>query len=235
MIVKCEQFGRQQQPGRSAVHELARAPIEIPTGTSADRRIHAMPRKQSQPTPDADKAKRYQFHFDDKQYRLTYEQAFSFGHTLMQGGHFETAAQIFAKLAKVPDRGPRAKIMLSRCAVGMDKYAVCQEILKIAFKGEDHAVIEMLQAAFVYHKLGMQTDAIREMTKVIQKYKNVPTACLLLGDMFAAEGMPRKATYCWNLAIERDRPGGGVALSARKQLDALKTPRHNREQRDQAT
>ena len=183
-----------------------------------------MPRKQPPSAARKKTEARYVFHIQKKRYQLTYQQAFSFGHTLMSGGHFESAARIFSQLAKIPGRGPRAKIMLSNCAVGMDKYSVCQQILRVAFEGENQAAIEMLQAAFVYHKLGMQADAIREMTKVIQQYENVPTACLLLGDMFLAQGKPEKAAYCWDLAVKRDRPAGAVAVSARKQLAALQNP-----------
>ena len=171
---------------------------------------------------------RYSFLLQGKEYSLTFQEAFSYGHTLMAGGHFETAATIFTRLAKVPRRGPRAKVMLSACAAGLDKYSVCQEILKIAFDGEDHAVIELLQAAFVYHKLGMQSDAIREMTKVVQQFENVPSACLLLGDMFAEQGAGKKAAYCWKMAIKRDRKGGAVGLTAHKQLESMQKARPSR-------
>jgi lipopolysaccharide biosynthesis regulator YciM len=164
---------------------------------------------------------RYIFVLHGKEHSLTFQEAFLYGHTLMAGSHFDTAATIFTRLAKVSGRGPRAKVMLSACAAGLDKYSICQDILKVAFEGEDQAVIELLQAAFVYHKLGMQADAIREMTKVVQQFANVPTACLLLGDMFAEQGAEKKAAYCWQLAIKRDRKGGAVGLTARKQLESM--------------
>lgn len=182
-----------------------------------------MPPKRNAPAARPAKEPTYLFRLD-KEYRLTYQQAFSSGHTLMNGGHFATAAKIFSRLVKIPGRGPRAKIMLSRCAVGLDKYAVCQEILKVAFEDEDQSIIEELQGAFVYHRMGMHDDAIREMTNVVQEYKNLPTACLLLGDMLAAQGRAKKAAYCWELAIQRDRPKGAVAQAARKQLAKLQTP-----------
>ncbi|MGD9724018.1 MAG: tetratricopeptide repeat protein [Pirellulales bacterium] len=172
---------------------------------------------------------RYAFQLHGKQHQLTFQEAFSYGHTLMAGGHFATAAKIFSRLAKVTGRGPRAKVMLSACAAGLDKYAVCEEILKVAFDGEDRLVIETLQAAFVYHKLGMQADAVREMTKVVEQFENLPTACLLLGDMFAEQGAAHKAAHCWRLAIKRDRPGGAVALSARKQLTSLQPSQRKRQ------
>jgi len=111
--------------------------------------------------------------------------------------------------------------MLANCQVGMQNHAACHELLKGAFEGENSPLVEDLQAAFVYHKLGMESDAVREMLKVVERYEGLPTACLLLGDLFAAKGKKKKAAHCWELAVKRDRPDGAVALAARKQLDTL--------------
>lgn len=157
-----------------------------------------------------------------QRHELTYEQAFAFGHSLIQGGHVAEADKIFRELAKVVDRGPRARIMLARCRAELEDFETCEKILQFLFKGEDEPVAEELQAAFVFHKIGMRSDAIRAMAKVVEGFQNLPTACLLLGDLFASAGKVEKATYCWNLAIQRDRKGGAVSLTASRQLAGLK-------------
>jgi thioredoxin-like negative regulator of GroEL len=190
-------------------------------GIHRSRETAIMPANRSTPPRRGDSPRTYNFRFRGKAYQLTFEQAFGFGHTLLEGGHAQDAAKLFTALAKVPNRGPRAKIMLAQCQAALDNYAACHEILAAALQGEDQPVAEDLQAAFVYHKLGMEGDAVREVAKVVNKYKNLPTACLVLGDLFAAAGRTDKAVRCWKLAIRRDRRGGGVALTARQQLDRL--------------
>ena len=77
----------------------------------------------------------------------------------MNGGHFAQAAKLLFTPAIEGSHSRAAhKIMLSRCAIGLDRYEACQDILKIAFEGEDKAIIEELQGTFVYHKMGMQAD-----------------------------------------------------------------------------
>jgi thioredoxin-like negative regulator of GroEL len=156
-----------------------------------------------------------------KKRRLTYEGAFSFGHSLMEAGHYEYALQIFSTLAEVPDRGPRARVMQARCKAELDDFEACKEILENVFEDEDQPVAEELQAAFVHHKLGMKREAMLALRKVIKEHTDLPTACLFLGDLFREAGSLEKAAYCWKLAVQRDRRGGAVAKAAKNQLKRL--------------
>jgi thioredoxin-like negative regulator of GroEL len=156
-----------------------------------------------------------------KKRRVAYEEAFSFGHSLMEAGHYEHALRMFSALARTPNRGFRARVMQARCQAELEEFEACNEILKNVFENEEKPVAEELQSAFVYHKLGMTREAMRELRNVVKEHKDLPTACLFLGDLFQEAGSLRKATYCWKLAAQRDRRGGAVAKAAQKQLRRL--------------
>jgi len=156
-----------------------------------------------------------------KKRRLTYEAAFSFGHSLMEAGHYDLALQVFSTLATVPNRGPRAQVMEARCRAELDDFETCKEILENVFDGEDQPIAEELQSAFVHYKLGMTREAMLALRKVVKEHTDLPTACLFLGDLFQEAGSWEKAAYCWKLAVQRDRRGGAVAKAARGQLRRL--------------
>ena len=153
---------------------------------------------------------------------LTYQEVFALGHSLFQAGKYGLARDVFGGLAKIGGRGPRAKIMLARCKAEIESFDTCNEILQGIFDGEDSAVAEELQGAFVFHTMGMQDEAIRAMVKVIKEYPDFPTAFLYLGDLYLEKGNAAKAAYCWKIAVKRDRKGGAVAIAARKQLAKLR-------------
>jgi Tfp pilus assembly protein PilF len=156
-----------------------------------------------------------------KKRRIAYEEAFSFGHSLMETGHYEHALEMFSALARTPNRGPRARVMEARCRAELEEFEACSEILENVFAGEEKPVAEEFQSAFVYHKLGMTREAMLELRKVVKEHKDLPTACLFLADLFQEAGSLQKAAYCWKLAVQRDRRGGAVAKAAQKQLRQL--------------
>jgi hypothetical protein len=156
-----------------------------------------------------------------KKAAMTYEQVFSLGHSFFQAGHYQLAHDIFAFLARVRGRGPRGKLMLARCKAEIKSFAACNEILEDIFEGEDQSVIDELQSAFVFHTMGMRDEAIAELVKVVKEHPDFPSALLFLGDLFLEAGNQEKAVYCWKLAGKRDRKGGAIAVTARKQLKKL--------------
>lgn len=157
-----------------------------------------------------------------KKSALTYQDVFSLGHSFFIAGKYQLARDVFAQLAKVRGRGPRAKIMLARCKAELESFEACSEVLQSIFDGEEGAIAEDLQGAFVFHTLGLNTEAIRETVKVVKQYPDFPTAFLYLGDLYLEKGNRDKAEYCWKLAVKRDRKGGAVAASARRQIAKLK-------------
>jgi lipopolysaccharide biosynthesis regulator YciM len=152
---------------------------------------------------------------------LTYQQVFALGHSFFQAGHYHRAENVFAALARIRGSDPRAKIMLARSKAEINDFEACNEILQATFEGKDEQVVEQLQAAFVFHTIGMRDNAIREMLKVVKQYPDCATAFLFLGDLYLERGDLGKADYCWKLAVKRDPRRAAVAFVARKQLGKL--------------
>jgi tetratricopeptide (TPR) repeat protein len=167
----------------------------------------------------------YRFKIGGKTLSLDFSHAFALGDALFEAGRLETARSVFHVLAKITDRGPRARIMLAQCEAGLRHFDACSEILTAAFKGEDKPIAEELHTAFVFHKLGLRDDAIRAVSKLAMKFESTPTLCLVLGDLFAEAGNLKKARACWKLAIKRDLLRGGVELAARRRLKSQRGTR----------
>ncbi|MFH1731500.1 MAG: tetratricopeptide repeat protein [Planctomycetota bacterium] len=156
---------------------------------------------------------------------LPFAKAFSYGHTLLMGQHYEQALQMFRALGQVFPNDGRIKVMLARCQIGLDHYGASRELLEQAFADTDEKLAGELHAAFVYKRLGMTDDAIREVERIVKGHGGFPTGCLVLGDMFAAEGRHKQAITCWKQAIKRDAPQGTVAQTAIRQIERLKEAR----------
>lgn len=65
--------------------------------------------------------------------------------------------------------------------------------------------------AFVVYHVGIRQDALRAMFDLVNKHRDLPTLCLLLGNLLAATKQRSTAKKCWSLAIQRDRPRGAMA------------------------
>jgi hypothetical protein len=156
-----------------------------------------------------------------KTYSLSLSKAFSVAHEFMCRKNYTAASQVCEALVQSGSLGPRATIMLACCKAGLKDYFSCNELLRSLFAAQDTPVAEGLHTAFVYGRLGMRSDAIRELAKVADDRPDLPTVCLLLGDLFAAVGHNDKAVQCWRLAIQRDQRDGSVAREAQKGLSIL--------------
>lgn len=157
-----------------------------------------------------------------KRAALNYQEVFGLGHSLFLAHKYHAAQDVFAQLSKIRGHGPRAKVMLARCKAELESFEACRDLLQSIFDGDQEQIAEDLQGAFVFHTIGLNDDAIRELVKVIKNYPDFPTALLYLGDLYLEKGNREKAEFCWKLAVKRDRKGGAVALAARKQLARLK-------------
>ena len=91
------------------------------------------------------------------------------------------------------------------------RYSPCGELLAVH-----------LQAAFVYHDLGMNVDAINELITLTSEAQNLPMVWLLLGDRLNDVGERDKAAYCWQLAIDHDGGHGVAATAAQRELASLR-------------
>lgn len=170
----------------------------------------------------ANKSVTYTITVNDKRLKLDFAHAFALADALLEGDQLHAAKSIFAVLAKVKGRGPRAKLMLAQCEAALRHFQACSEILDTTFADEDKPIAQELQNAFVFHKLGFRDDAIRSLHKLASKYDSLPTLCLILGDMFKEQHKYEKAKACWKLAMKRDLLKGGVAIAAERRLKKLK-------------
>ena len=94
--------------------------------------------------------------------------------------------------------------------------------LNLSFPEEKRPVADRLHDAFAYHGLGVKTDTLQELISLSNEYKDLPTVCLILGDIFAEVKNLRQAALCWKLAVQRDGKEGIVAQAAREVLRRLK-------------
>ncbi len=153
-----------------------------------------------------------------KNRRLGYERAFALGCSLIEKGHAAEAAKLFERLEEFTDRGPRAFIMQAFCEAAVLHFADCGKPLSEAFQGEKQRIATDLHTAFVSYHVGIRKDALKAMVELVNKHRDLPTLCLLLGDMLERASQLHLARKCWGLAVQRDHPGGAVAAVAMQHL-----------------
>lgn len=161
--------------------------------------------------------------FAKKVQKISYEQAFVLACSLIEQNQLEAATALFARLEKFTDRGPRAFIMQAFCEASALHFANCSKPLVDAFNGDRQSIAADLHNAFVSYHVGIRLEAIAAMADLVNKHHDLPTLCLLLGDMFGKVGNAEQAKKCWSLAVRRDWPNGAVALVAAQRLQRLAT------------
>jgi hypothetical protein len=154
----------------------------------------------------------------DKAYRVRYEKAFALGCRLLRQGQAEEASKLFKKLEEFTDRGPRAFIMQAFCEAAALHFDECSKPLAAVFDGESKQIATALHNAFVSYHVGIREDGLKSMADLVNKHKDLPTLCLLLGDMLEAAGRLPMAQKCWSLAVHRDWQGGAVKFEAMRRL-----------------
>ncbi len=155
---------------------------------------------------------------DGKPHQLRFDQAFALGCDLLEKGLTREAGKLFERLEEFPNRGPRAFIMQAFCEAATMNFEKCSRPLKKALDGKDPSVAEALHAAFVSYHVGIRQDALVSMTKLVNAHTELPTLCLILGNMLRKEGNLPLAERCWSMAVKRDRTGGAVAAAAMRRL-----------------
>lgn len=154
----------------------------------------------------------------DQQLKLTFPQAFAYGHSLYRAKKFAAAAAVFERLAQVKERGPRSYLMLALCKAGLADFKGAKSVLDLAFPDEESLLADTIQEVIVESRIGFKDEALRELVELVNQHRELPTLCLWLGDLLESSGQLEKARQCWKLAVKRDRPDGAVALVARQQL-----------------
>jgi hypothetical protein len=153
-----------------------------------------------------------------KIYHLAYVPAFALAYALLKQGQCEDAATLFERLKAFTDQGPKALIMEAFCHAATLHFSDCGKPLGEIFNGERQHVAAELHNAFVSFHVGIRQDALTTMIDLVNKHPDLPTLCLLLGDMFAKTGQVDMARTCWKMAVKRDHLGGAVAVVASRQL-----------------
>lgn len=159
---------------------------------------------------------------NNRDFTLSFAQAFAYGHTLLRIDKIETAAALFEYLVQKRPNDRQANVMLARCKARLAEYEACKQILNRSFEGESGPIAERLHTAFVYRALGRFPDAREELLSIVEAHPDVPSACLALGDLFEKVGRPDKAEKMWMLAARRDPVGGSITRSVVSQLSILK-------------
>lgn len=152
---------------------------------------------------------------------FSYEQTFALGCNMLEKSEVESAAHLFEQLKRFTDRGPRAYIMHAFCEAAALHFDSCSKPLLAAFDGDKKDIVADLHNAFISYHVGIRMDALKTMVELVNKRHDLPTLCLLLGNMYKASGNLALARKCWALAVKRDWPAGGVALVARHHLESV--------------
>lgn len=151
-------------------------------------------------------------------HRLAYEQAFVLGFTLLEKGSAEDASKVFSRLEAFTDRGPRAFIMHAFCECAARNYEGSKASLDAVFDGEQGEIAAALQDAFVSCHVGIRKEGLATIASLIDEHRNLPSLCLLLGNLLKSGNNHELAQRCWSLAVQRDRPNGAVAAAAMRHM-----------------
>ena len=163
---------------------------------------------------------------------FTFEETFAYGHAFLKSKKYAAAAGIFKTLLESRGVDRPVMIMLALCEAELDHFEVCQQILQDAFEGKDEPLAEKLHSAFVYYKLGMSAEVVQELAAIVTDRTDLPTVCLILGDLFGTKRQLDKARSCWKTAIKRDERGGPVAVTAQGELARLKKKAKSQREND---
>jgi hypothetical protein len=158
----------------------------------------------------------------ERSYLLDPQRAFVFAHTLILKKEYDKAATVLEAVVASKVEHPRPAILLAYCQAALKEYAASHDLLELSFPEDRRPVANRLHDAFAYHGLGVKRDTLQELISLSNEYKDLPTVCLILGDLFAEVKNLRQASLCWKLAVQRDGKEGIVAQAAREVLRRLK-------------
>jgi hypothetical protein len=181
-----------------------------------------MTRGKGKPRISARDDGKFALEIGKQRHELTFEETFAYGHAFLKSKESAVAAGIFKTLLKSRGVDRSVMVMLALCEAEMDCFESCQQTLGDAFVGRDEPLVERLLSAFVYYKLGMPAEVVRELTVIGTDRRDLPVICLVLGDVFQRMRRSDEASSWWKRAIRRDEQGGPVAVTAQGELEHLK-------------
>ena len=111
--------------------------------------------------------------------------------------------------------------MQAYCEAAALRFDSCSKFLAAAFAGDNRSLAADLHSAFILYHIGIRQDAITALSEIVKQHRELPTVCLLLGDMLHATGDTNLAGKCWSLAVKRDWPNGSEAIVATRRMQSL--------------
>jgi hypothetical protein len=165
---------------------------------------------------------RIRLRIGERSYLLDPQRAFVFAHNMILKKEYDNAATVLKAVVASKAEHPRPAILLAYCKAALKDYAASHDLLELSFPEDKRPVADRLHDAFAYHGLGVRTETLQELTSLANEYKEMPTVCLILGDIYAEARKLRQAALCWKLAVQRDGKEGVVAQAAREALGRLK-------------
>lgn len=151
----------------------------------------------------------------DRCEQWSFETLFDYGHRLLLKGKYEVGASVFAQLATSQDRGPGAHVLLAWCHAMRDDYSGSSATLHRALPREKYGdVASRLHDLFVLWRVGLFLDVKNELTQLASAHPELPSLCLLLGDLLKACGADKLSRCFYRRAIELDHPDGAISRSA---------------------
>lgn len=167
---------------------------------------------------------------DGQRRDVSFNDAFSFGHQLWRRGKVLESTLVFQRLQRLDSTCRPARFMLARGLARLGKFADCHQLLHETLGAEDSSLASKLHDAFVMRAVGHKRDAIRELAEIAKGHDDLPSICLILGDLWESLGDSRCAQAAWKLAAQRARGRGPVAHSAAFQMASTPQPTARHEQ-----
>lgn len=154
--------------------------------------------------------------------QIPFEQAFAISHQLWRADKPLESTQLLNKLHQRDPACRPVRLLLARGLARLHRYDECHRLLKETF-GEEHGELaSRLHDAFVMRALGDDRDAIRDLTSIAKERGDLPSVCLILGDLWERNGNQAQAIGLWQLAAQRANGTGPVAHSAAHQIAHLR-------------
>jgi hypothetical protein len=158
---------------------------------------------------------------DHRLHWLTPAAAFCYAHSLFLAREYQAAAEILQAVEQFVSYARPTNLLLAVCQAAMGDHPRAAHRLRTGLGRVASLAAEELYAALMYQSPDILSDAVYELHAVVHGEPLLTTPCLLLGDLFSAIGQSDYAAQYWKLAIQRDIPGGPVAVTAQRQLARL--------------
>jgi len=153
--------------------------------------------------------------------KLSFDQAFAIGHQLWRRDKPLDSEQVFQKLFLHDSHCRPVRLLFARGLAKLREFHKCHQLLQETFPEDQAALAARLHDAFVMRSLGDLKDAIRDLAVIAQERQDLPTVCLILGDLWERSGDINRAVGLWRMAARRANGRGPIAYSARHQIASL--------------